>query len=479
MMMAKIQKWPAARIVLRLLSVPILIKILGVGVVVAAAFGGTTLMLFDHVASDILFKMIEKHTLVTVNHLAESLERPIAIGDVLTVNQKLMNAMKMEPDIRYIIVRDSQGAVVAHTFNKAVPDDLLKLPSVSSKAEDTIQILGSEKGRIFNFHAPILEGRGGMLQLGVSDAVLLFQRKMLMRTTFGVLALSGALGSAMAFVLAYLITRPIHELKNATIRICQGNYSARIIGLPGDEIGELAEMFNYMTDSLEKSRYQIQQKEIARVSLLRQLVNVQEEERKHLARELHDQMGQSLSRVLLSFQCVRRNCGCSDGQCVELEHLMGDLIDKTRQMAWNVRPAVLDDYGLSSALERYLAETSKQIGFPISFECNLSQNSKRLPNEVEVTLYRITQEAISNVILHAHATSASVVLLSNVSTVTLVVGDNGCGFEIPNIMELDKKSLGLLGMRERASLLMGELEIESELEKGTEVLVSIPVENNQ
>ncbi|NIA15633.1 MAG: HAMP domain-containing protein [Nitrospiraceae bacterium] len=477
MTVAERQERTAARIVRSMLSAPILLKILGVGFVVAVAFGGTTFLLFNHVAKRIHLQVIEGRARSEATGLAESLERPLITGDLVTINRKLKRATGMRQDIRYIIVRDARGKVVAHTFDHAVPDDLLNLPSAPGTAPGSVRLLGSEGGRVFDVQTLILKGKAGTVQLGLSDRVLVLQNRMLKRLILGVLALSGALGAGTAAALAYLITHPLDELRNAASRIRQGDYSARVPVLSDDEIGSLAGTFNHMAKSLEERGRQIEQKERARLSLLRKLVEVQEDERKRLARELHDQVGQSLSRVLLTFQCARRDCECSDQQCLDLEGLLGKLIDEIRRMAWHVRPAVLDDYGLGSALERYLKETSKRAGIPIRFECSLPDNSQRLPRAVEVALYRIAQEALTNVVRHAQATAANVVLLAKKGVVTLVVGDNGVGFEPPEVMGLDGVSLGLLGMRERAFLFGGELEIESVHGSGTEVLVNIPLEN--
>lgn len=466
---------PLRAVLNRILSVPIPVKILGVGFVVALAFGGTTFLVIEKVATGIHLQMIERRAHITAFRLAESLEHYVATGDVLTINRKLMTARGMEQNIRYIIVRDALGGVVAHTFDNGVPRDLLDLPTTFADSDYQIHVLGTENGRIFDAQVPILGGHAGTLQLGISDNLLLYQSRTLTRLLAGVLALSVAMGASFAAVLAYLITHPLRELERVATSIRQGDYSVRVEGLPGDEIGDLGVTFNHMAQSLEEHGRQIQNKENARISLLRQLVDAQEEERKSIARELHDQMGQSLSRVLLTFQCAHQTCGCSQAQCAELEQILGDLIDKVRQMAWHVRPAILDDYGLKYALARYLNEISTHIGYPVRLECNINDESQRLPREVEIGLYRISQEAITNVIRHARASSASVVVLQNQEAVTLVVGDNGCGFDLQNALGTDATSLGLLGMRERTSLLGGDFEVESEPGKGTEVLVSIPL----
>jgi signal transduction histidine kinase len=140
-----------------------------------------------------------------------------------------------------------------------------------------------------------------------------------------------------------------------------------------------------------------------------------------------------------------------------------------------VRPSILDDYGVDQALARYIEETAKRVDFPIDYQCVFPPDRERLPNETEVTLYRITQEAMTNIIRHAHASQASVVLMCRQNEVSLIIEDNGQGFDLPSIKQRPLPPLGIVGMRERAELVGGDLVVDTQLGKGATIHVRIPV----
>ena len=156
---------------------------------------------------------------------------------------------------------------------------------------------------------------------------------------------------------------------------------------------------------------------------------------------------------------------------------MRELISKVYQLAWDLRPAILDDFGLDSALSRHINKVSERTGLPIDYEfIGPKATNSRLPTEVEVVLYRVTQEALNNVVRHASATRVSVVVLCHPDSVVLMVEDDGKGFDPEGPVRPGAQSgLGLTGMRERVGLLKGELVIESAPGNGTSVKATIPL----
>jgi hypothetical protein len=147
----------------------------------------------------------------------------------------------------------------------------------------------------------------------------------------------------------------------------------------------------------------------------------------------------------------------------------------------------LDDYGLDRALARLVEETSRRVDFPIDYQCVPAPETRRLPNHIEVTLYRIAQEGITNIMRHAAATQASVILLMHDHEVSLIIEDNGKGFDLaaaekglrggpyPGGGAPRRPSLGLIGMKERAALVGGEFAVDSQPGKGTTLRVRIPL----
>ena len=472
---------PIFRLVWWALSTPLFFKIAGIGAVVAAVFGGVTQLQIRSSVSHALHQMLEQRTRSIARSLVASLERPMSTGDLLAVNQRLQRTRQMFPDVRYIIVRDPRGRVVGHTFEHAVPRDLDGvLPSGQPPLSDVqFQVFDSSEGLVFNVVSPILNGHAGMLQLGVTDQMVTEELATVTRSVFWGLALCATIGAALALVLTHILTRPIHHLVLAANRIRQGDFETRSKIFSADEVGRLAIAFNQMTEALQGYRREVQEKERVRLSLIERIVQTQEDERKSISRELHDQLGQSLLALLLAVQSLCKDNDIAKDSCRDIEGRIRQLIDEVGRLAWGMRPSILDDYGLDSALARHVEDVSGHADLAIDYQYTASPGLERLPDQIEITLYRIAQEAITNILRHAHATRASVVLFQRHEEVTLLVEDDGCGFDIGSKQINSNSSLGLTGMKERAALLGGTCAVESVPEQGTTVRVIIPQSDTQ
>jgi signal transduction histidine kinase len=204
---------------------------------------------------------------------------------------------------------------------------------------------------------------------------------------------------------------------------------------------------------------------------LRRVVAGQELERQRLARELHDETGQALTSILLGLKAIEE---AGNGQDVrqsvlELRELVVGTLQDVRRLAVELRPKALDDFGLAAALQR-LAETfAEQTGIRVHVEAALGD--ARLAGETETAVYRIVQEALTNVIKHAQAGTVSVVLTRKADRVVAVIEDDGRGFDPADTRD---ERLGLLGMRERIALVDGQLSVESKPGEGTTIAVEVP-----
>jgi signal transduction histidine kinase len=204
---------------------------------------------------------------------------------------------------------------------------------------------------------------------------------------------------------------------------------------------------------------------------LQRVVDAQEGERKRLARELHDETGQALTSILLGLRSVEEAAGEERRRAAveELRELVRSTLQDVRQLAVELRPTALDDFGLVPALERLLATFSESTGIATDLEAPLQE---RLPPELETALYRIVQEALTNIVKHARATRVSIVLTRKPSSISAVIEDDGVGFELGSVRA---DGLGLVGMRERVALLGGRLAIESTPDAGTTLLAEVPL----
>jgi PAS domain S-box-containing protein len=212
---------------------------------------------------------------------------------------------------------------------------------------------------------------------------------------------------------------------------------------------------------------------------LNQITRAQEEERKRIARELHDDTAQALfaiSRQVDNF--VRDNVGLSQQQRASLHDLrqrLGVTLQGIRRFSQDLRPSIIDDLGLLPAVKWLVKQKSEESGVDVTLK--ISGKEQRLLPEVELIIFRIVQEALNNMFKHSHATQADVQIEFTDSHVTAAIHDNGKGFELPETVgDLSHSGkLGLVGMQERVSLINGSLVIKSEKDRGTLVTVSVPI----
>jgi signal transduction histidine kinase len=205
---------------------------------------------------------------------------------------------------------------------------------------------------------------------------------------------------------------------------------------------------------------------------LRRVVGAQELERKRLARELHDETGQALTSILLGLKELEDAGSAADVSSAtrRLRGLVVTTLQDVRRLAVELRPKALDDFGLVPALERLVEGFQEQTAIEVIMEPRLGR--ERLPSEIETALYRIIQEALTNVVKHAQAGRVSIVLSRRGNTVAAVFEDDGRGFAVG---EARADRLGILGMKERLSLLDGTLVVESSPGGGTTLVAEVPV----
>jgi signal transduction histidine kinase len=214
-----------------------------------------------------------------------------------------------------------------------------------------------------------------------------------------------------------------------------------------------------------------------RTNLLNRMVSAQEDERQRVARELHDQLGQYFAAMLLGLNAAGK-AGRHDDEVVriigELKAITSATSQEVHRLSWELRPTALDDLGLEAAIANYLEKWSERFNLDVDFVGNLQ--GRRLPAPIEITLYRVLQEAMTNVAKHANATRISVVLETDIHEARLIVEDDGSGFvqEHTGASHPWNSGFGLLGMRERLGLVGGSLVIETAQRRGTALFCRIP-----
>lgn len=211
----------------------------------------------------------------------------------------------------------------------------------------------------------------------------------------------------------------------------------------------------------------------------RQLIEAQEDERRRIARELHDQIGQVLTAVKMNLHAVQRVSYTKEAGAHIKDNIeaVDEALRLVRDLSVDLRPALLDDLGLVTALNWYVARYARRTGLPAEVSVKLKDPNERFSRVVETACFRIAQEALTNVVRHAHANKALVRLLKNENVLTLLIEDDGIGFDPEAVRKRAPRAakLGLLGMQERAHAAGGTLEIHSMISKGTSIRLELPL----
>jgi signal transduction histidine kinase len=214
--------------------------------------------------------------------------------------------------------------------------------------------------------------------------------------------------------------------------------------------------------------------------LARQMVSAQEEERRNISQELHDELGQALTAIAFDLAAIEEELGpdlapAIKSRLVDARSLAGQVDERVSEMALDLRPSMLDDLGLLPTLHWYTNRYAQRLDIEVEVEA-INFDERLLP-EMETALYRIVQEALTNVAKHAQASKVGIRLERTESALVAIVEDNGQGFEVGTMVgpSLPARGAGLLGIQERADLLGGTLSIESTPGQGTRLIIKVPI----
>lgn len=460
-------------------SVSVRTKIMGIVLALTIMLGLGVTWQVRSVMQRVFMSELENRGVSVAGDLAARSVDPILLNDTYALYQLLTETVANHPDTLYAFVIDSSDHVLAHTFGDSGFPVALLDPTLTSQAtrhvgsEVTYLVYTSEAGVVHEFSAPIFDGRAGTIRVGLTETRLTgIINAVTGQMLFTTLAVA-VVGIMAAILLTWLLTRPILDLVAATRQIGQGNLAARAPHWADDEIGALADAFNQMVSALGASQQIVAEKEAARARLLKKLINAQEDERKRIARELHDGVGQVLTSFIVATQTVAQvdDLALIQAKNAEMGKVAVETLAQVRTLSRQLRPSILDDLGLPAALERYCTDfVALYPAIDVQLHCDLPH---RLPATIEVALYRIMQEALTNAARHGHADQIGVLLFKREGRVQAIIENNGSRFD-PHEARRAERSVGIHGMAERAELLGGQFNIESN-DEGTTVYVELPL----
>ncbi len=311
-------------------------------------------------------------------------------------------------------------------------------------------------------------------------------KKTLQTRLTGLLLRSVLIGTAfllVGFGAIYLfvkgVTKPLKKLTEGVTLLGMGGKVEKIFVETKDEIWRLAGAFNTMSESLKEREKALRESEKRLRSLSSELLRAQEKERKRLSKELHDELGQSLALLKHRLRSIERGVGEHQPslrkECEETSRFVDETIESVRRLSRDLSPSILEDLGLSAALRWLLDSFGERHSIQISFDVDGIDGL--FSQETQTNLYRISQEALTNIGRHAEASRIRFAVQKNENHVSFVVEDNGKGFDVTQIRSRlsHEKGIGLAAMAERAYMLGATFHIWSLLGEGTRISLKIPL----
>ncbi len=425
---------------------------------------------------DLLVSDLEREARDLASKLAGLSRELIQTGDTYALYELAYLIQSHDAAVRYVVVLDHNGKVMVHTFPSIFPKDLLNQNPVGTlpKTSSNIVTFKSNEGVIHDTLYPIEQGDLGYIRIGLNEKQI---NKILFSNVskLGLIAfILGTITLVIVLWLAKRLTSPLHTLARVTETIAQGTLPNAIPVSGKDEIGQLGRTIHVMVTNLK--RHQAHERH-----LRQRLISTQENERKRISRELHDETGQALTGLMFSMRAT-----INQTQDENLRHRIINFRDQVfnimtylRRLATELRPPLLEEMPLASAIQKYIEEYQVLYGIPVEFHhtntSTSSSNVEETKAEKELTVYRILQESLTNIARHAQASAAFVSLREGGDTV-LIIKDNGIGL-LPDMLETARRNqrYGLSGIQERVGILQGHFNVTSEPPFWTTVLtVTLP-----
>ncbi len=425
-------------------NAPVLVKVMGVTVASTLILGGALAWQIHHAYYRLEKTEVESYSVFTARVLASAAAPLLREGKSGEVQQMLEQTARGWPAVHLLRVRDAEGRVVAQT-----------VPGVSKAP--------LEKGS-----AELPPDVGGSVMVMFNDDHTDFELSWHTRRILIATGIITAFGFGLTWCLMHWATRSIPELVQVARAVKAGNYQVRASIRRNDEVGELAAAFNDMLAALE-------QQDAINHQLLRKTIAAAEEERKRVARELHDQTGQALTSLIAGLAAMETEP--SEKRAAELRRLAAETLGEVHDLSFTLRPSALEDLGLVSALRKFCQGVAQRSGVDVDCEGIGLDGKEHWPDELELALYRICQEAVTNAVRHGHPTRIEVLVQRKKDSILAVIEDNGCGFEAEDwrSQSLRQERLGLLGIEERSMLLGGSLRIDSRPGRGTSLFIEVPL----
>ena len=382
--------------------------------------------------------------------LSYSVVDDIRTDNIYQINQKINTIASKSEEIAYIIIYDNEKNIIGKSI-KDVPEKLVTF----DENRDSFMEYNSSKGHLIDYISKIEDVDIGYVRLG-------FYTKNIYEKTYKEFINIAFLNTIVflillivAYNIAKLVEKPISDLTDVVNDIAiHDNYSKKVFK------NNYSRDFYVLIDSINKMIISNEENKKVNNRLLNKVFDVQEEERKVLSRELHDEVSQSLASLLF----LLTNLIDKEVDTLKKDRLIliKDELDKSlsniRNIAVNLRPPVLEEHGLKAALNKFIDEYMLMYGIEVTFETNIEEINN---DNFNITIYRIIQECLTNIKKHANATRVNVRFFMNSDYIVLKISDNGIGLSYDRILEARSEGrLGVYGIKERVLDFSGEFSVE-------------------
>lgn len=456
------------------------IKIIGLAVGSVLVLGAAATLYSYSVTSKILANDVLHESREACEELSEELteiKTPLLTDDPATVQRMLELASTHDPMVRYAFITDINGDILFHTFEGEFPPGLVAANNLTPELDHKLVIRRTSSGRIWDVAYPFSTGQlTYVLRTGYSEAAAKQKLATVLAEQIEFTAGMAVISLIVAYLLGSFLARQIKVLSQAACAVAEGDVGHQVKVFSRDALGRLAKAFNEMSVSLANTKKELDKRETLRRLLLVKIIKSQEEERLRVARDLHDNLGQTMSSLGYRLESVSHILETDPAKAKSvIDSIREDNIhaqNELRTTIYGLRPSVLDDLGLIPALRSYAKTRLSPSGIDVAF--NTSGKSQRLPLEIETALFRISQEALNNVVRHAKAQNVHVAAAFKPEAIDIDISDDGKGFDETVLQRKPGEQVGILGMRERAELLGGNLVIASQPGKGCRITVHIP-----
>jgi len=415
-------------------------------------------------------EQLDQKGLSTINNLTARSREPILTDNIFKLYQLAYDTVETNEDIIYVFYQDGNGNVVIHTFDDYFPRDLLEIEHSFGENQQSLKKFTTEEGILRELAAPVFEGaepeivvRLGIIDYSIQSAMAAATRQLLL-----VAAATFAVISTLVYFLATQTTiKPLNSLLKSVQAVSRGNLSQHVKVKSKDELHTLADAFNTMTQHLKETRQ-------SRDLLMKQIITSQEEERQRIARELHDETGQSISSLMIYLHFLKTSANKEEFQqkSEEFREQLTQTLQQVRLMSWKLSPTPLSNLGLEEALQSFVKKYEETT------EWNIKLNTEglrkiSLPDEAEINLYRVVQEALTNIARHARAKNVRIDFTVENDSLVATIEDDGVGFDTSKQGYNSSTSLGINTMNERISMIGGSMETKSSPGKGTRIEICI------